>query len=50
MDFALNDEQLEFKAKCRSFATEVIRPVAAKHDAEESTPWEVIRGRPRAGL
>ena len=49
MDFALNDEQLEFKAQCRRFATDVIRPVAAKHDAEESTPWEVIRSRPRAG-
>ncbi|MGH2951872.1 MAG: acyl-CoA dehydrogenase family protein, partial [Solirubrobacterales bacterium] len=43
MDFALDDEQLEFKATCRRFSTEVIRPVAAKHDAEESTPWEVIR-------
>ena len=42
MDFALNDEQLEFKATCRRFAREVIRPVAAAHDAEESTPWEVL--------
>jgi alkylation response protein AidB-like acyl-CoA dehydrogenase len=42
MDFALNQEQLEFKAHCRRFANEVIRPVAAKHDADESTPWEVI--------
>src|SRR3954467_5132291 len=43
MDFGLTDEQLEFRALCRRFATEVIRPVAAKHDAEESTPWEVIK-------
>jgi alkylation response protein AidB-like acyl-CoA dehydrogenase len=42
VDFALSDEQREFKALCRRFAAEVIRPVAAKHDAEESTPWEVI--------
>jgi len=50
MDFALNDEQLEFKAHCRRFASEVIRPVAAKHDAEESTPWEVIRAAREHGL
>src|SRR5215203_2526255 len=43
MDFGLTDDQREFRALCRRFATEVIRPVAAKHDAEESTPWEVIK-------
>ena len=26
MDFALNDEQQEFKERCRTFAREVIRP------------------------
>ncbi len=50
MDFALNDEQLEFKQKCRTFAREVIRPAAPKHDREESTPWEVIREARRQGL
>jgi len=50
MDFALSDEQLEFKALCRRFAADVIRPVAAKHDAEESTPWEVISGAREWGL
>jgi alkylation response protein AidB-like acyl-CoA dehydrogenase len=50
VDFALNDEQVEFKAKCRRFAGEVIRPVAAKHDAEESTPWDVIRAAQAEGL
>jgi acyl-CoA dehydrogenase len=43
MDFALNDEQLEYQAYCRRFACEVIRPVAAKHDREQSVPWEVLR-------
>jgi alkylation response protein AidB-like acyl-CoA dehydrogenase len=43
MDFALNEEQLEFKERCRTFAREVIRPAARKHDEEESTPWEVIK-------
>jgi acyl-CoA dehydrogenase len=50
MDFALNEEQLEFKARCRKFAEEVIRPVARKHDEEESTPWEVIKEARRQGL
>ena len=50
MDFKLNDEQLEFQRHCRRFATEVIRPVAAKHDAEESTPWEVIKAAREWGL
>jgi len=43
MDFALNEEQLEYKEKCRTFAREVIRPAARKHDEEESIPWDVIR-------
>ena len=50
MDFALNEEQAEFKAKCRRFAREVIRPVAAEHDADESTPWDVIRAAQEQGL
>src|ERR671931_1385506 len=50
MDFGLTDEQREFKALCRRFATEEIRPVAAKHDAEESTPWEVIKAASAWGL
>ncbi|HEV2074800.1 MAG TPA: acyl-CoA dehydrogenase family protein [Thermoleophilaceae bacterium] len=43
MDFRLNDEQLEFQQRCRRFATEVIRPVAAKHDREQTVPWDAIR-------
>src|SRR5947207_8715968 len=50
MDFGLSEEQREFKALCRSFGAEVIRPVAAKHDAEESTPWEVIEAARKWGL
>jgi acyl-CoA dehydrogenase len=50
MDFGLTDEQREFRALCRKFATEVIRPVAAKHDAEESTPWEVLKSAREWGL
>src|SRR3954466_7435537 len=50
MDFALTPEQQEFKADVRRFAREVIRPVAARHDAEESTPWEVIKAAREWGL
>jgi alkylation response protein AidB-like acyl-CoA dehydrogenase len=50
MDFGLSDEQREFRARCRKFAAEVIRPVAAKHDAEESTPWEAIEAAREQGL
>jgi alkylation response protein AidB-like acyl-CoA dehydrogenase len=50
MDFALSEEQREFKDYCRRFAAEVIRPAAPKHDAEESTPWEVIKDARRWGL
>ncbi len=50
MDFGLTDDQREFSAHCREFATEVIRPVAAKHDAEESMPWEVIEAAREWGL
>ncbi len=50
MDFALNDEQLEYKERCRTFARDVIRPAARKHDEEESTPWEVIKEARRHGF
>ncbi|HKF81157.1 MAG TPA: acyl-CoA dehydrogenase family protein [Thermoleophilaceae bacterium] len=43
MDFRLDDGQLEFQQHCRRFAREVIRPVAGKHDREQSVPWEVLK-------
>ncbi len=50
MDFGVSDEQREFRARCRRFSSEVIRPVAARHDADESTPWEVLKAARDAGL
>ncbi len=50
MDFAYTDEQLEYKARCRAFARDVIRPAAPLHDREESTPWEVIREARKHGF
>lgn len=43
MDFRLNDEQLAYRQKLRTFARDHIRPVAAKHDREQSVPWEVMK-------
>jgi acyl-CoA dehydrogenase len=43
VNFRLSDEQNEWQAYCRRFAREVIRPVAAKHDREQSTPWDVMK-------
>ena len=50
MDFALNQEQREHKEHVRRFAREVIRPVARKHDQDESTPWDVIKEARKWGL
>jgi acyl-CoA dehydrogenase len=43
VDFRLTDEQLEWQAYCHKFAEEVIRPVAAKYDRDQSVPWDVIK-------
>jgi acyl-CoA dehydrogenase len=50
VDFRLNDEQQEFQQHCRKFATEVIRPVADKHDREQSVPWDAIKQARAWGL
>ncbi len=50
MNFALNDEQLEWKRRCREFSRDVIRPAAPVHDADESVPWEVMKAARDAGL
>src|ERR671923_447943 len=50
MDFALNEEQREHREHVRKFSREVIRPVARKHDEEESIPWEVIKEARKWGL
>jgi acyl-CoA dehydrogenase len=50
MNFELNDEQREHKEYVRRFAREVMRPVAAQHDRDESTPWEVIKEARKWGL
>jgi alkylation response protein AidB-like acyl-CoA dehydrogenase len=50
VDFRLTDEQLEFQQHCRRFAREVIRPLAEKHDREQSVPWEAMKAAREWGL
>jgi alkylation response protein AidB-like acyl-CoA dehydrogenase len=50
MNFALTEEQQDYKDRCRAFARDVIRPAAPRHDEEESIPWDVIREARRQGF
>ncbi len=50
MDFRLSDAELDFQRHCHEFASEVIRPAAARHDREQSVPWEVLREAQRRDL
>ena len=50
MDFQLTEEQLEWQRLCRAFARDVIRPVAERHDRDQSVPWEVMRAAREWGL
>jgi len=50
MDFSLTDEQKQMQALARQFARDVIAPVAARHDAEESYPEDVIARAAELGL
>ncbi len=50
VDFKLNDDQREFQETTRRFAREVIRPIAAQHDRDESVPWEAIKAAREWGL
>ncbi|MFL5821002.1 MAG: acyl-CoA dehydrogenase family protein [Solirubrobacteraceae bacterium] len=43
MDFRLSEPQLAFQSHCHRFAQDVMRPAAARHDREQSVPWELIR-------
>ncbi|MGU3501034.1 acyl-CoA dehydrogenase family protein [Mycobacterium sp. C31M] len=47
---ALPDEYAELARTVRDFATSVVAPVAAKHDAEHSFPYEVVGGMADMGL
>ncbi|GAB4159080.1 MAG: acyl-CoA dehydrogenase family protein [Planctomycetota bacterium] len=42
--------QVELQKRARELAENVMRPVAAKHDAEQTFPWEVQKAIKEAGL
>ncbi len=50
MDFQLTNEQRQFQQLARNFAKEVIIPVAAQHDRDESFPAEVVAQAHELGL
>ncbi|MDQ3933496.1 MAG: acyl-CoA dehydrogenase family protein [Actinomycetota bacterium] len=50
MDFGFTDQQQEWRDYCHRFARDVIRPVAAKYDREQSVPWDVIKEARKAEL
>ncbi|MEZ6037065.1 MAG: acyl-CoA dehydrogenase family protein [Planctomycetota bacterium] len=50
MEALYTRQQVDLKHRARSLAEEVMRPVAAKHDVEQSFPWEVQRAIRDAGL
>ena len=50
ISFDLTQQQLEFQELARTFAKDVVRPTAAKHDADSSFPIDEIRQAFRLGL
>ena len=42
MEFRLTDEQIEFQRRLPRFARDVMRPVAAHYDREQSVPYDVV--------
>jgi alkylation response protein AidB-like acyl-CoA dehydrogenase len=46
----LSAENREFQGRAREVAESVMRPLAAKHDVEQTYPWEVQRAIREAGL
>ena len=50
MDYDLPEETEEFRKVVRSFAEEVVRPVAEHYDARSEFPLEVVRQMGELGL
>jgi acyl-CoA dehydrogenase len=50
MSFALTDDQREWRDLCHSFAVEVMRPAALRHDRDQQVPWAVLRAARARGL
>src|SRR3954462_8432028 len=50
VDHRLSDEHEELRATVERFAREVVTPVAAKHDADKTFPYEVVSQMADMGL
>ncbi len=50
MDELLSKENLDYRARAREVAEKVVRPIAEKHDREQTYPWEVLEALQRAEL
>jgi len=50
MNYFLNEQQEMIRDLSRKVAVEEIRPVAAKHDEEQTFPWDVVRELAAADL
>ncbi len=50
IEFALTDEQREFRDLAHKFAEKTIRPIAAEADEKEEVPWDVVKKAHQAGL
>jgi butyryl-CoA dehydrogenase len=50
MDGLLSAENLQWRAKARKIAEEVVRPLAAKYDRLQEYPWEIQKAVAAAGL
>lgn len=50
MNFELSEEYTDLVETVRDFADEVVAPVSAKHDAEHSFPYDVIKQMGSMGL
>jgi len=46
----LTPKNIDFMERARDVAENVMRPVAAKHDVEQTYPWEVQKAIQKAGL
>ncbi|MFN2641996.1 MAG: acyl-CoA dehydrogenase family protein [Actinomycetota bacterium] len=49
-NFALTEEQTEFRKFLREFAEKEIRPVAAEYDETEEFPWPVVKKAAEVGI
>ena len=49
-DTGLSDELEMFRRTVEAFARDAVAPVAARHDHDETFPYEVVQGMAEMGL